>query len=351
MDFWATPLPALDEAAGEALRERLAGLTKPLGSLGRLEELAVHLGRITGETHPQVARRAVVVMAGDHGVTAEGVSTFPAEVTAQMVRNFLRGGAGINVLARQAGARVLVVDVGVSADLNLPGLRSAKVRPGTANLAEGPAMSETEARAALTIGYDIAGELTNDGVEIIGTGEMGIGNTTPASALLAVFGHLEATEVVGMGTGLDSAGVEHKTAVLRRALQTNRPDPARPLEALARVGGLEIAALAGLILGCAYRRRPVVLDGFISGAAALVAEALAPGATAFMIPSHLSAEPGHRRLLDLLGLRAMLHLDLRLGEGTGAALAFPILEAATRIPWEMATFSEAAVSPAPENLV
>ena len=333
------------------MRIRLAGLTKPLGSLGLLEDLAVQLASITGTTRPSVRERAVVVMAGDHGVTAEGVSTFPSEVTAQMIGNFLAGGAGINVLARQAGARVLVVDVGVAVPLDLPGLRTAKVRLGTANLAVGPAMSLDEARAALQIGYNLAGELIDAGVEVIGTGEMGIGNTTPAAALLAVFTGLEPAAVVGRGTGLDADGLKRKTEVLRRALAHNRPDPRQPLAALAKVGGLEIAALAGLILGSAYRRRPVVLDGFISGAAALVAEALTPGARHFMIPSHLGAEAGHRALLEHLGLKAMLHLELRLGEGTGAALAFHLLEAATRIPWEMATFTEAAVSPAPENLV
>lgn len=332
------------------MRRRLARLTKPLGSLGRLEELAVQIASVQATLRPEVRRRAVVVMAGDHGVAAEGVSAFAPEVTAQMVKTFLAGGAGINVLARQSEADVMVVDIGVAQELNLPGLRRAKVRPGTGNIAREPAMTEEEARRALITGHEIAGELAEDGYQVLGTGEMGIGNTTPATALLAAFTGIPPAEVVGRGTGVDEEGLRRKADALDRALRLHRPDPSRPLEVLARLGGLEIAGLAGLILGAAYRRRPVVVDGFISTAAALVAEALRPGVRNFLVAAHLSAEPGHRRMLEHLGLRPLLTLDLRLGEGTGAALAFPILEAATRIPWEMATFHEAGVRPADANL-
>ncbi len=334
----------LDAAAMAAARRRLDGLTKPLGSLGRLEEVAERLAGITGELLPRVAPRTVVVMAGDHGVTEEGVSAFPSEVTAQMVYNFLRGGAGINVLARLAEARVRVVDVGVAADLDHPGLDRRRVRPGTANMAKGPAMSREEAVRALEEGIAVAWEEIDRGARLLCLGDMGIGNTTPSSAIIAAFSGLDPAAVVGRGCGIDGEGVRRKAAAIEAALRVNAPDPDDPLDVLHKVGGLEIAGLAGVALGAAARRVPVLVDGLIAGAGALAAARLAPGAADYFFAGHQSVEPGHRVILQMLGLRPLLQLDMRLGEGTGAVLASLILEAACRIIREMATFEEAGVS-------
>lgn len=338
------PVPPPDAAAAARARERLDSLTKPPGSLGRLEDLAVRLAAMTGEVAPEVYPATVVVMAADHGVTAEGVSAYPAEVTPQMVLNFLNGGAAINVLARAAGAKVRVVDMGVAVDLHHPHLEVRKVRRGTANMTRGPAMGWGEALAALAAGIAVAEDEVRQGTRTLCLGEMGIGNTTAASALLAALCGYPPDQVVGRGTGLDDAGVARKVAAVARALETNRPDPSDPIGCLAAVGGLEIAGLAGVILGAARHRRPVLLDGFIAGAAALVAARIDPGTVHYMVAAHQSAEPGHRLILQELGLEPLLRLDLRLGEGTGAALALPLLDAATRVLREMATFAEAGVS-------
>ena len=336
---------APDPVVAEALQRRLDRLTKPLGSLGRLEELARWYGAARGTAAPALGRKTVAVFAGDHGVTVEGVSAYPSDVTAQMVYNFLRGGAGINVLARHAGADVVVVDVGVAhAFPEIEGLRRRKIRPGTANLAVGPAMTREEAEAAVAVGVELAEELAASGVDVIGVGEMGIGNTTPSSAITAVMTGAAPRDVTGRGTGVDDAVWARKVSVIERAIAVNRPDASDPMDVLAKIGGLEIAALVGMMLGAARRRVPVVLDGFISGAAALIAAGLEHELTGSLLASHQSVEPGHRLALDRLGLAPVLDLGLRLGEGTGAALAIGVLDAAVKILNEMATFGEAGVS-------
>lgn len=342
----------LDQAALAAARERQAQLTKPPGSLGRLEALSIQLAGITGQAQPLLPRKTVITLAADHGVTAEGVSLYPAEVTPQMVANFLRGGAAINVLARAAGARVLVADVGVAGaldDLAAPDgaavqFVSARLALGTANIARGPAMSIDLALQAIETGVRLVESEYARGVDVVATGEMGIGNTTASSCIVAALTGAAVDVVTGRGTGLDDARLAHKRNVVTRALATNQPDPSQPLDVLAKVGGLEIAGLVGVILGAASHRLPVVVDGFISGAAALVAARLAPQVRPYLIAAHRSAEPGHAVVLDALDLRPLLDLDLRLGEGTGAALAFPLLDAACLILREMATFASAGVA-------
>ena len=318
-------------------------LTKPLGSLGVLEDISFQLAGITKQKCPDLGRKAVVVMAADHGVVVEGVSAFPGEVTSQMVRNFIQGGAAINVLSRHIGVDVLVADVGVAAAIDYPQVLSYKIKSGTGNIAQGPAMTEAEAVEALEVGIKVANGLVSNGYQIFATGEMGIGNTTASSALVAALLKIPAAEVTGKGTGINAEAVKYKAEVIDRAIAINQPNPSDPLDVLAKVGGLEIAAMAGLILGAAVNRVPVVLDGFISSAAALVAVKLAPRALGYMIASHCSAEMAHRKLLQYLGLKPVLELEMRLGEGTGAVLAFPIIEAAVKIVKEMATFEAAGV--------
>jgi nicotinate-nucleotide--dimethylbenzimidazole phosphoribosyltransferase len=335
----------LDEAAKAAARARQNVLTKPAGSLGRLEALAVQLAGITGKTVPSVERKTVIVLAGDHGVVAEKVSAYPSDVTAQMVLNFLRGGAAINVLARQAGARVVVADVGVAADLpDDPNLLVLKIARGTGNFVHGPAMSREQATRAIEAGIQIVSGEVARGLDLVATGEMGIGNTTPASAIVAVYSGLPVVEVTGRGTGVDDAGLERKVEAIERAIALHRPDGADPLGVLASVGGVEIGAIAGVCIGAAAHGVPVLVDGFISAAGALIAAELCPAVTPYLIASHLSVERGHAVLWDLLGLDPLLDLDLRLGEGTGAVLAMHLVEAACRIMAEMATFAEAGIS-------
>lgn len=333
-----------DTTAMSAVRQRLDTLTKPPGSLGRLEELAIQLAGIRGESFPAKTEKKIVVMAADHGVTAEGVSAFPKEVTAQMVANFVNGGAAINVLARLCGAAVRVVDIGVASEITAPGVTRAKVRFGTANFAREAAMSNEDVLQALVVGITIAEEEIAAGTRLLGTGEMGIGNTTASSAVMAALTGCSPQRLVGRGTGIDEQGLAHKTAVVERALAYHRLNPDQPLEVLSRVGGLEIAGLAGLIIGAAACRCPVVVDGFISTVAALVAVRMNPLVLHYIIPSHLSQEPGHALLLEHLELKPYLHLNMRLGEGTGAALTMHLVEGAARILAEMATFSEAGVS-------
>lgn len=325
--------------------ERLDALTKPPRSLGRLEELAARMARVQRTVRPDVRRKAVVVAAGDHGVVAEGVSPYPQAVTAQMVANFARGTAAINQLAAAIGAEVVVVDVGVAADVSdVPGVLVRKVAHGTSNMAVSPAMTREECARAVLVGVEVARTIAAQGVALIGAGEMGIGNTTAAAALTAAFAGARPEDVVGPGTGLDGAGVAHKAEVVRRALAVNHVHDLDALGVLAAVGGLEIAALAGVIIGCAEERTAVVADGFISGSAALAAIALCPAARDYLFPSHLSAEPGHAIALGALGLEPVLALDMRLGEGTGAALAMGIIDAACRMISGMATFEEAGVA-------
>jgi len=350
----------LSAAAAERAQARLNSLTKPPGSLGRLEEIARQLVTITGAERPSVRRKTIIVMAGDHGVTAEGVSAYPQAVTAQMVLNFLRGGAAINVLARHAGARLVVVDIGVNAEFP-PGTKPAdtsgnveflrrKVMPGTRNFAREAAMTRDQAVAALTAGIEVAEAEIARGAELIATGDMGIGNTAASSAIVAAITGRPVAEVTGRGTGVNDAGLAKKIEVIGNALKFHGLTPDAPrstlhaLDLLAKVGGLEIAGLAGVVLGAAAARRPVVLDGFISGAAALIAVGLAPGVTQFCFAAHRSVEVGHRVMLETLGLEPVLDLDLRLGEGTGAALVMHLIEASAKFYNEMATFTEAGVT-------
>lgn len=324
---------------------RLDRLTKPIGSLGRLEELAARYVMITGEMKPAVPRGAVFTFAADHGVTAEGVSAYPSAVTPQMVLNFLRGGAGVNVLARHAGIEVRVVDIGVAFDFEAaPGLIHKKVMPGTKNLLVESAMSHTQAEQALQVGIELATEAAQQGIGLIGTGEMGIGNTTASSAIAAVMTRRPVSDVTGRGTGIDDTSHARKIDVIQRALDLHRLDSANPIEVLAKVGGLEIGGLAGLMLGAAAARIPVVLDGFIAGAAALIAIGLQPRCKDYLIASHRSVERGHEAILNHLGLKPLFDLDLRLGEGTGACLGMSLVFAAIKIFTEMATFDEAGVS-------
>ncbi len=336
----------LDAATVAAARQRQKALTKPSGSLGRLEDVSVQLAGIAAQCPPPLPEPAVVaVFAADHGVHAQGVSPWPQEVTAQMVANFLTSGAAVNAIATQAGASVCVVDVGVAADLpTAPGLLSRKVRAGTADMTEGPAMTLEEARLAVETGIKVAADLVAEGNRCLITGDMGIANTTASAALIAVFTGSTPALVTGRGTGIDDPTWARKVAVVRRALDLHRCDPARPLEALAAVGGLEHAALAGFILGGAARRVPVLLDGVIACAAAVAARAFASQVTGYLIAGHLSTEPGALKSLDALGLRPLLDLGMRLGEGSGAVLALPVVGAAARVLRDMATFDSAGVS-------
>jgi nicotinate-nucleotide--dimethylbenzimidazole phosphoribosyltransferase len=339
-------IPPLDEKSMALARERQLELTKPPGALGRLETLSIQLAGITGRLDPLLTERAIIVAAADHGVTAEGVSAYPAAVTPQMVLNFLNGGAAINVLARQVGARVVVLDAGVAAEPfeAHPDLISRKVAYGTANFAHGPAMTRAQAVEAVEAGLAAVARETERGLHLVGTGDMGIGNTTASSAICAVFTQATVAEVTGRGTGIDEPTRRHKIAVIERALAANRPNPQDALDVLAKVGGFEIGAIAGVILGAAVRRIPVLVDGFISTAGAMLAAGLAPLSRHYMIAAHRSAEPGHGLMQAYLDLQPIFQLDLRLGEGTGAALAMPVVAAAVAILNEMATFSSANVS-------
>lgn len=334
----------LDETAMRAARARQDTLTKPRGSLGRLEELSIQLAGMKADPFPLVERKAVIVMAADHGVAREGVSAYPSDVTAQMVLNFLHGGAAINVLARQAGARVTIVDIGVAVEFEpMPGLIRGKVMCGTRNSAQGPAMTRAEAAQALQVGVDVLNEEAARGLDMVATGDMGIGNTTPSSAIVAAMTGLPVAQVVGRGTGIDDQALERKIRVIERALDLNRPDANDALDVLHKVGGLEIAGLAGVMIAAASWRIPIVVDGFISTAAAMIAVGLAPGVRDYLIGAHQSVEIGHQAMLKHLNLAPLLDLNLRLGEGTGSALAFHLIEASARILREMATFEEAGV--------
>lgn len=334
-----------DKGALARAQARLDRLTKPVGSLGRLEELAARYVAITGKIPPPLPRAAVYTFAADHGIAGEGVSAYPSAVTPQMVLNFLRGGAAVNVLARHVGAEVRVVDIGVAHDFGpVPDLIGRKVAFGTRNFSVEPAMSRAEAEQALAVGIELAGQAAQEGIGLLGTGDMGIGNTTPSAAIVAVMTGTPVSSVTGRGTGIDDEGYRRKVTVIERALAYHRPDPRDPLDVLAKVGGLEIAGLAGLMIGAAVHRLPVVLDGFISGAAALVAAAFQPLCLDFMIASHRSVEQGHQAVFRRLALAPLLDLDLRLGEGTGACLGIGLMQSSLKILTQMATFDEAGVS-------
>ncbi|MFQ5507870.1 MAG: nicotinate-nucleotide--dimethylbenzimidazole phosphoribosyltransferase [Leptospirillia bacterium] len=344
-DTVAAIVPPGDALLPEISR-RLDSLTKPPGSLGRLEALASHIARIQDTVKPSVARKAVLVFAADHGVAAEGVSAYPREVTPQMVLNFLGGGAAVNVLARHAGASVTVVDMGVDHDFSPPppGLLVRKVGPGTASMTRGPAMSEAQAEAAVAAGIEVATAAARSGAELIACGDMGIGNTTASAAITACFAARTPDAVTGRGTGVNDAALRQKIAAVTRALEVNRPDRENPMEVLARVGGFEIGAIAGAVLAAARHRVPVLLDGYIATAGALTAVGLCPAVREYLIAGHRSVEPGHAIALEHLNLEPLLELDLRLGEGTGAVLAMHLAEAAVRMMGEMSTFAQAGVS-------
>ncbi|MFQ3788405.1 nicotinate-nucleotide--dimethylbenzimidazole phosphoribosyltransferase [Halomonas sp. A29] len=334
----------VDDALAPAVQTRLDNLTKPPGSLGRLELLVIQLACLSGSAAPAVRPPGVIVFAADHGVAEEGVSAFPQEVTAQMVANFAAGGAAINVFARQIGARLEVVDVGVKGVAEGEGVVIDKIRPGTANFAREDAMSRAEAERAIEVGIRAATRSHHAGCRCLIVGEMGIANTTASSAVLAALSGLPASRLVGLGTGIEPARLAHKAAVIEGALAARDADPSQPLEVLAKLGGLEIAAMAGAYLGAAVRRMPILVDGFIATVAALVACRLAPALRGYLIFAHRSCEPGHDVALELLEAEPLLDLQLRLGEGTGAALVFPLLEAACRMLAEMATFDSAGVA-------
>ncbi len=335
------PDPGLLEKA----QAKLDDLTKPQGSLGRLEELAKQMVSITGNLAPTIDKKAVLVMAGDHGVVRDGVSAYPQEVTMQMVLNFLGEGAAINVLAKHIGAGVQVVDMGVASDFEPnPKLLDKKIAMGTENMTEGPAMTEEQAVSTLEAGIEVAEMMIGNGYNIIATGDMGIGNTTPSSAITSVICNIKVEEVTGLGTGIDSEGLARKIEAIKKAISVNKPDPEDGINVLSKVGGFEIGGIAGVILGCAAHRIPVVIDGFISSAGALIAYAIEPKCAYYMIPSHCSVEKGHRIALEHLGLKPLFDFDMRLGEGTGAAIGISITEAAVKILNEMATFSSAGVS-------
>jgi len=341
----ASNVTSLDPAAEARAWMRLDSLTKPPRSLGRLEGLAARISAVQNDVRPAGGPSAIVCCAADHGVLAEGVSAYPQSVTAQMVANLGAGGAAVNQLASHVGARVVVCDVGVASDTSaIAGVVQAKVRPGTSNMAQGPAMTREDACAAVLAGARIATGLATEGVRFIGTGEMGIGNTTAASALLVALTGARLQSVVGRGTGLDDEGLARKCAVIERALAVNGPDASDPVGALSAVGGLEIAAMAGVVIGAAAGGACAVTDGFISSVAALVAVRICPASAEYLFPSHLSVEPGHRAALSALELEPVLELDMRLGEGTGAALAIGLMGAACAMMSGMATFAEAGVS-------
>ncbi|HCL78622.1 MAG TPA: nicotinate-nucleotide--dimethylbenzimidazole phosphoribosyltransferase [Synergistaceae bacterium] len=329
----------------EAARRRQGQLAKPAGSLGRLEDLSVRLAGMRRTTHPSVERKVILTMAGDHGVVDEGVTLYPREVTVQQVVNFLRGGGGINVLARHGGARVVLVDVGVAQDFDpAEGLQIRKVGYGTASFRSGPAMSREQALRSVEAGIAAALEEAERGMDLLGVGEMGIGNSTPAAAIACAVTGEPVASVAGRGAGLTDDGLRRKVSVIEQGLSVNRPDPKDGLDVLAKVGGFEIGGIAGAILGAASLGIPVLVDGLISASGAIIAALLCPGAKDYMIASHRSAEAGQRCMLDFLGLEPLLDLGMRLGEGTGTALAMHVVEAAAKILNEMATFESAQVS-------
>jgi nicotinate-nucleotide--dimethylbenzimidazole phosphoribosyltransferase len=333
----------------EKARARTAQLLMPSRALGRLHEISERLCAIQQTLNPAIARKVILVMAGDHGVVAEGVSAYPQEVTGAMVQTFLVGGAGINAISRHVKADVRVVDMGIIPELNVDTIKGSdrlivrKIAPGTGNLARGPAMSQEQAQQALVTGFETADDLLRKEYEILGTGDMGIGNTTPSAAVGALVTGVAIERMVGRGTGVDDAGLARKREAVRRGLEANRPNPKDGLDVLAKVGGFEIGGIAGAILAGAFHRRPVVIDGFISTAGALVASTLCPAVKDYLFAGHCSEEPGHRIMLQHLNLIPILDLGMRLGEGTGAALAMSIMEGAVKVFTEMMTFEQAGV--------
>lgn len=340
----------IDESMVEQAKEHTAKLAVPPRALGRLHDIGEKLCGIMRTQDPDVASKAVIVMAGDHGIVDEGVSAFPQEVTGEMVKNFLAGGAGINCLCRHVGAKVIVVDIGMKVDPTSLGLETSdiffshKIAPGTENFAKGPAMTKEQAEKAILCGFERASALINEGVQVLGTGDMGIGNTTPSAAIGAVLTGAGLDDMTGRGTGVDDQGLKRKKSAIQKGIDVNQPNPKDGLDVLAKVGGYEIAGIAGIVLAAAYHKKPVVIDGFISTAGALIAQALCPLAGQYMFAGHCSEEPGHKLMLDHLGLKPILDLGLRLGEGTGGALAMNILEASVKVFKEVLTFEQAGVT-------
>lgn len=338
-----TNINPLDTKAMQQAKERLNSLTKPVGSLGIIEQIAIQLAGIQGSVDIDVSKKAVLVCAADHGVVEEGISVFNQETTRLMVKNFLIGGAAINALSRVSEAKVVVADIGVNGPLfEHPNMINLRVKDGTDNFTQGPAMTREEAVASLEAGITMAQQQVDSGSKVLATGEMGIGNTTASSAIIAAVSGLSPEIVTGRGTGIDDKELAVKHQVVAKALAVNNPNQVDGLDILAKVGGLEIGAMAGMIIGGASLKVPVVIDGFISSAAALLAYKIAPACREYIIASHLSEEPGHQLMLEMLDLEPMLHLNMRLGEGTGAVMAFPILEAAEKVMKEMITFEELA---------
>lgn len=339
------PIPPLDLVAGAAAQSRLNALAKPPGSLGRLEDLAVRLAQMTGSARPNLARKAIILCAGDHAMANQGISTVPSIVTTLMTRNFIGGGAAINVLARHGGARLVVADIGINHDLSsLAGLRHHKVRMGAADFSVGPAMSRAQAEQCVQAGLTLVREEAEKGLDLVAAGDMGIGNTSPSSAITAVLTGQSVAQVTGRGTGIGDAQHALKLKLIAQGIALNQPNPADALDVLAKVGGCEIGAMAGVYLGAAHLRIPCVVDGFIAAAAALIAQGLNPRVTDYLIASHASVECGHRAAMAKLGQEPLFDLDLRLGEGTGAALAFHLIEASSKILDEMATLQDLGIT-------
>ena len=338
-------IPNNNEEIRKQAAERQIQLTKPTGSMGRLEELSIDIAGMTGVIAPELKKRSVFLMAADHGIAREGVSPYPTEVTPQMVMNFLNHGAAINVLTKQSRSDVVIVDIGVNYDFpDLPGLIRRKVAKGTADMLHKEAMTIDQAEEAIQIGMDVLNQAADNGLQMSATGEMGIGNTTSAAAITAVLCGKQPAEVTGRGTGLDDAGLARKVAIIEQVLKNRKPDVNDPMDILCKIGGLEIAGMAGVTIAAASRRIPLVMDGLISTAAAALADALVPGVRNYLIAGHRSPEIGHKYLLEKLGKYPLLQLGMRVGEGTGAALAFQLVDAANNILRDMATFESAGVS-------
>jgi nicotinate-nucleotide--dimethylbenzimidazole phosphoribosyltransferase len=337
---WLESIEPVDRGVMEAVQRRLDSQTKPQGSLGRLEELCLIFGAAQGTATPQCKKKIIFTLAGDHGIVEEGVSAYPQSVTAQMVLNFVKGGAGVNVLARHAGCDIVVVDMGVGSDLDFSGYLDRKIGYGTRNFTRGPAMTREEAERAVLTGIDLAMEYDFD---VLGTGDMGIGNTSPSSAIAAVMTGIDVRSLTGRGAGIDDAGFEKKVDAIRRGIAYNSPDPADPLDVLSKVGGFEIGGIAGLIIGAAVKKRLAVVDGFISTAGAMIAVGLKKELSDYFVLSHLSAEQGHDRFVQFLQKKPLLDLGMRLGEGTGAALGIELIDSALALYDGMATFDEAGV--------
>ena len=340
LENYLSMIKPADKSVLETVQKRLDSQTKPRGSLGRLESLCKQVAAAQGRVDPVCEKKVIFTLAGDHGVVAEGVSAYPQSVTGQMVLNFVNGGAGVNVLAKHAGCGVVIVDMGVAADLDFDGYIDKKIDPGTKNFTEGPAMTREQAEKSIVTGIELA--LDNE-FDILGTGDMGIGNTTPSAAIASVIMGVNAEDVTGRGTGINDDTLNNKVDAIKRGISINRPDPEDPLDVLSKVGGFEIGGIAGLIIGTAIKKRLAVVDGFISTAGALIAGGLRKEISDYFIVSHLSAEKGHDLFTDYLGKKPVLDLGMRLGEGTGAALAIEIIDAALRLYHDMATFGEAGV--------